>query len=160
VEEGDDKELLVKAFQLYHDEYYQYPNITLSSRYGDPLYLYAEKIVSRDLEGVAAATLQEKILNDRIEYGREQVTPDEKITNLYGLSYVKSLFAGELVAGSGQLFGDFSGIFIEDQPNLDNHSITLLADSLAFLPGPQPGSGCDGHLSGKTTLFPHNNFFS
>jgi Ca2+-binding RTX toxin-like protein len=133
VEEGDDKELLVKAFQLYHDEYYQYPNITLSSRYGDPLYLYAEKIVSRDLEGVAVATLQEKILNDRIEYGREQVTPDEKITNLYGLSYVKSLFAGELVAGSGQLFGDFSGIFIEDQPNLDNHSITLLADSLALM---------------------------
>lgn len=141
----EDKSLLIMAFQQIHDEVYQYTDITLDSRYGDPLYIYAEKILSKNTESAGLISLKEEILNDRIEYGREQITPDDKITNLFGQTYVDKLFSGELVAGSGQIFGDFSGIFVEDQPPVDfsldsfldsfgnNHSITLLADSLALM---------------------------
>jgi pimeloyl-ACP methyl ester carboxylesterase len=90
--------------------------------YQDPLFQYAVRALPDDTTGALSVTIHE-LLPDWTESTREQRTDHDKITNLYGHGtpgedWLAGL-SGEIVAGSGQIFGDYYNVFIEDQPVVD-----------------------------------------
>jgi len=114
-----------------------------SNIYQDPLFQYAIRALPHDIHGPDNFS---SIL-DYFDLGADLRTDDPKITNYFGDGGEDD---AEIVAGAGQIFGDFTGIFIEDQPDVsdiptsfeldewlrafgDTHSITLIADSLAVM---------------------------
>jgi VCBS repeat-containing protein len=108
--------------------------------YGNPLYLFATR---------AAANFLGTLGIDEVTTG--EITPDNKITNLFGD------ITGNLISQTGQTFGESLSFFVEDQPidvpDFDSslnqigdflsdltfstlestQSITLLADTLALM---------------------------
>ena len=127
------------------------------SIYDDPLLQYAIKTLPDSDTGALEVSFKElRIDNPDLDFTREQITGDPKITNLYGHAIPgDDRPGGEFVAGSGQIFGEFLPVYIEDQPifNLTvsgwhdllnpsdvvlrsfgpGHSISLLADSLVVM---------------------------
>jgi len=115
--------------------------------YDDPYFKLALSILPADTTGASAVGLQESV-----NYTREQITANEKITNLYGHSFSGERSLDEFTAGSGQITGSYFPVYIEDQPLLGTntdvfppsldailrsfgptHSIALIADSLAVM---------------------------
>ncbi len=130
-----------------------------SNIFDDPLFKFAINALPDDTTGAQTVAILE-LLPGSSEVTRDQITPFEKITNLFGHAIpTENRLFGEVVSGSGQIFGDFSPVFIEDQPVFDvdffsnvskillgpnnrdallrsfgpTHSITLIADSLAVI---------------------------
>lgn len=115
--------------------------------YDDPYFKLALSVLPADTAGASTVGLLEFV-----NYTREQLSANDKITNLYGHSFSGERVLDEFVAGAGQMTGDYVPVYIEDQPllaadideylpSLDailrsfgpTHSIALVADSLAVM---------------------------
>ena len=152
---NQEREQLVGTFQQIHNTFGQFFDLSSDiDIYLDPLFRYAVEAVSDGLRGAFRVSLSELLPDvggDFFEFTRNQVTADSKITDLFGHAFPgDDRLLGESVAGSGQIFGEYLPIYIEDQPLFSftksnsfsdtllrsfgpGHSITLLADSLAVM---------------------------